>query len=403
MGEHSSIGGSAASRYIVCPGSVALTALLSGADVEAEDEEWTQEGTTAHARLERCLKEGITPESMGCTAAEALHLKIAMSHCNDMRAEAVRWGSETKVTLPELDPQAFSTVDFWAAGPGWLNVTDYKNGQGVAVEAENNPQLLYYMCGLLSTMARQMGLDMWDYAETFGELRIDIVQPRSPGLKHTTSYLVPGELRAWFEDVMAPTVKRVREAERDLAGCDQRPDDLWTAAYLVPGPKQCQFCPVLKGGCPAVVDHMEMILQGAPARAEDVSAKSITKWDFDMVARVVTMGPILRKMVAQAEAFALRRLMANLPVPGLKLVPGRNERLWKENAERVLQAIYGADAYEPRKLMSPAQLESLDGGIDIVKIWAYHNPTSPRLAPVNDKRETVKRDHPFKTVLEGNK
>lgn len=402
MTQHSSIGGSAASRYIACPGSVALTGALSAHDPgEEAEEDWTKDGTEAHARLEKCLKEGVTPESLGCTETQALALKMALSHCNGQRAEAVRWGSETPVTLPELDPEAFSTVDFWAAGDGWLNVTDYKNGSGVAVDAVNNAQLRYYLLGLLSTLAGKMGLDLWDYAGMFGEFRLDIIQPNSPGIKHTTDFLVPGELRAWFEEVLVPAVRRVRDAERELPGTMAGGAmEAWAEGYLAPGPKQCQFCPVLKGGCPAIVGVMDTILAKAPDQAEDVKARCITKWDYATIARIVTLGPILRKMVAQAEGFALRRLMANLPMPGLKLVPGRNERLWRDGAQKLLEAIYGDDAYTKPELLSPAQVESLAGGVDFVTTWAYANPTSPRLAPIGDSRTAVKRDHPFKSVLQ---
>lgn len=49
----------------------------------------------------------------------------------------------------DIVPDGFGTADCLMIGSGRIDVVDYKNGSGVVVEAENNPQMMLYAWGAL--------------------------------------------------------------------------------------------------------------------------------------------------------------------------------------------------------------------------------------------------------------
>lgn len=393
MTAHSPIGASGASRYLACAGSVALLGELAatlGDAYEGEPEEWTQEGTQAHGFIERCLALDMAPEALGCPPAMATPVKLALGEMRGWIPEAVRWGSETKIELPELDPEAFGTVDFWALvpneeGPGCRLVDiDYKHGQGVAVEALGNPQIRYYALGLISTLARQAGLSpkAWVESVNLREIELVIVQPRSPGRKHSADFLTPDELFGWFADTLYPGVQLVREAERQQQAMRAAE---WVAKYLRPGPKQCQFCKALPA-CPAAGAAAQKVISVMGAGDH----KAVTRLSDDDLAAILKLAPVIRKFIRQGEEFLVRRMKAGHKDKHFKLVQGRGTRMWKQDAGAVLAAIYGPDIWTKPELLSPAQVEeTLPGGVDIAAMWSYKEPGPLSIAPLDDSKAAV--------------
>ena len=78
---------------------------------------------------------------------------------------------EVKVDVSDYAPEAFGRCDCVMFGDGVLVITDYKNGKGVTVSSDENPQLMLYALGALKL-----------YKPIFGEtiLQIEICndQPR---------------------------------------------------------------------------------------------------------------------------------------------------------------------------------------------------------------------------------
>ena len=75
-----------------------------------------------------------------------------------------------------------------------------------------------------------------------------------------------------------------------------------------------------------------------------------------------------------------------------KLVYAIADRQWKSEAKP--QDTFGDAAYTERKILSPAQIEKLPGGVDFCAEWAFKPPTELVVAPINDKRkaQTQKTD-----------
>ena len=67
---------------------------------------------------------------------------------------------------------------------------------------------------------------------------------------------------------------------------------------------------------------------------------------------------------------------------------------------------FGDDAYAPRELRSPAQVERLEGGRPFVAQWAYKPEVGQTVAPDTDARQgqTIRdATETFKSVLQSNK
>lgn len=84
----------------------------------------------------------------GATDEYLEHLKVrAMSY-----PIAPTVALEVRVDFSDIVPEGFGTADCIMIGSGCLDVVDYKNGAGVVVEADNNPQMMLYAWGALAVL-----------------------------------------------------------------------------------------------------------------------------------------------------------------------------------------------------------------------------------------------------------
>ncbi|MDE2021066.1 MAG: DUF2800 domain-containing protein, partial [Patescibacteria group bacterium] len=161
MIAHSPLGASSAERWLHCPGSVTLAKKIVLPD--AEESEYAKEGTAAHEAAAFCLKHDfdsweVIGQDFGgivCTREMAEALQTYISHVRMLMAQ--HWMIEARIggdpnTRPHKD--FYGTVDFAAYTDRRnepLHVADYKHGVGISVDAEQNPQLMYYAYGILHT------------------------------------------------------------------------------------------------------------------------------------------------------------------------------------------------------------------------------------------------------------
>ena len=389
MTAHAKKSASGSKRWINCPGSLALIERLAegmkGGSSTAADL-----GTCAHALGERCLLEGLTtsrgykgytiqyengmdgevwydpgeaPKASGfypvdddmCSAVD-LYLDTVWAMKAEM-GETCEMFVEKRFSLEWLRPDMFGTSDctLWQF-MGLLRAIDYKHGQGVAVEVEDNTQGLYYALGLAHEVD-------W----LFEEIEVVIVQPRCP---HSD-----GSVRKWritkaeleeFQVYIAAASDRVDEA-RDALDAVESPGDMeaWEQQYLKTG-DHCQFCDKL-ATCPAAWNTAQTIAMAdfadhphgleVPEIGEDPA-------DLERLASLLEWAKFLDGFVKAAKNLGQRRLEQGLSVPRHKLVRGKANRVWSVDAETLrarLEAIgVGVeDMYGEPKLKSPAQIEKI--------------------------------------------
>lgn len=371
---HSPLGASGAERWMNCAGSVAL---LKRLDIPVEDPdqepEYRSMGTTAHEAAAYCLKTGdeaweIEGQTFGKHAVDkemADAIQIYLIECLSDAEKDDLVMVETGIDSPDFHPDFFGTVDFARVKKAkkLLKIRDLKYGAGIAVDAEDNPQIMYYAYGILRKLAAQ-GIQI-------SLVDLGIVQPRAfHPLGKIRTWTIPAEdLHKWANEVLKPAmIATSMEADLDA------------------GP-WCRFCPA-KLVCP-LMDA----LFGAAATADPTRVVELTDTSIGRSYQYTEAVKFYLKAL-QEETF--RRLQAGHEVPGTKLVNKKANRVWKSDAETVLRITYGNAIYSKPEMVSPAEIDKLDGGKAKTAEWAYTPQSGLTVALLTDKRPAVK----VKTVSE---
>jgi hypothetical protein len=224
-------------------------------------------------------------------------------------------------------------------------VPDYKHGKGVAVNAEGNNQLIIYAIAVMDT------INCW----AFDKVRIGIIQPRA---NHPE-----GPVR-WWEI----PVSRLREEAATLKAAvalTRSPN-----APLAAG-SHCRWC-AAKAECPALVMKAQRELNAdfgvlAPAVEEAIPAPSptlpaIMSMSVEQMARTLEWKETMVGLFESIEMRLKAELESGKEVPGFKLVDGRANRKWVDEAavEAEFGPLLGETLYE-KKILSPAKLEKIVG------------------------------------------
>ena len=378
--KHSKIGASTCERWWNCPGSVALVASVP----QQPQSPFAQEGTNAHALAEHCLRTNSDAiEWIGCVIpnhefevtqemADAVQVYLDTIR-NDMAQYDVHPSDlkiEHKFHLAHIDKDAFGTND--ANLPVFLTrliVYDYKHGQGVAVDAEENKQGLYYALGAVQ-------------GEEFDEVEIVIVQPRAI---HRD-----GPVRRWVitrEDLQ----KFENELRVKVAAAKQKD------AKVVAG-NWCKktFCPAM-AVCPAVRKEVELCAMVVfDEDKEELPLMPPDKMSPLTLRRLLNAMPLIDEWLKSVWSYAETKANNGEDILGYKLVRGREgHRKWKDEvavANAVITKIDPAfDPYE-KVLMSPAKLEKALGKKKANELAPFITRSEGRvmLVPEDDPREEVK-------------
>lgn len=368
---HAELGASSASRWMACPGSVRLSALMptplsSPAAVE---------GTRAHALAELCLTKGIDPDTyVGLTLeggevtddmAEDVLTYIAFAR--QLIEESTKHWIEHRFNLAALKPvrPLYGTADLVTYdGPTkTLHVADLKFGRGVLVEVEDNPQLKYYGLGAALTLT---GLEIETIVTT-------IVQPRAghadgPIRSHTYPYT----------EIIEFAGELLRAAEATVA-----PD-----APLVPG-KQCRWCRAA-GSCPAQRMAVEAAAQMSfDAYVQPVAPETLSD---EELAKVMAILPMVNEWTAAVHRVVEGKLARGEGFPGFKLVSKRPTRQWldKADVEAWLKAQdYNAEEIFVQKIKSPAQVEKLVGKKNLPSEFVTKVSSGYAMVPESDHRPAL--------------
>lgn len=387
-GRHSRRGASSSTRFIACPGSIQLTEkLIADGTIKPTTNRAAAEGTAAHLVHSSCLEDGTDAESMrGFEIEVADWVFVVDDEMIEGVQESIDWirsrvsdakamGFEVDLYVEKSftsfsDEDVYGTADVILHIIGWgLIVFDFKYGRGVTVEPVSDQNYYYsYLAAenLLPPDASDTIVESW------------ISQPRIPHPEGTIrSHLTTvEEVTDWWYTTLLPSIVATREEE----------------AELVLG-EHCRFCPN-KGHCPALkAEVFEFPMGIAPTHLTDTE-----------------LGEVLQRLKAidsvksTFEQEALRRARNGDKLPGFKLVRKKANRAWKEkqamkeaNTGEMIQIEFedavieefGEEAYEPRKVRSPAQIEKLDGGKEFASTWAYKPDLGLTLAAESDKRPEV--------------
>lgn len=366
-GPHARLGASSAHRWMRCPGSIRMSDGIAGPTTL-----YQLEGTAAHALAEHALS-GRSPTGWaGGHWREIVEVDVELEDggirkipvTDEMRdavqlyVDTVR-GLETETSellteqsfsLSALAPPEpmFGTADAVLLDQARITVVDFKYGQGVTVEVEDNDQLRMYAVGALLLAAGSDG----PWTSDVPEIATVIVQPRTAHVDGTvrTRYYTNDEIKSFARELM-----RAAAATRD------------PSAPLVPGEKQCRFCPA-RGHCPALAaaaqDAAADAFALAPLDAPEL-LPDVTRMPIEVVSELYQRAPLVRTFLTALEQRITAELSAGGVVPGFKLVEKRAQRVWAEEGTETARALVnmGLEEHEvyDLKLKSPAQIEKIIG------------------------------------------
>ena len=322
------VGGSTAKRVINCPGSVALCAAMP----PKPSSKYADEGTLLHNVMDLILTTGQTPES--CIGMKYGNIKLTDELINEKVYPALRaldeidpnkemeYATETRVGFGDFLPDVFGSTDLLGRIRRRALILDWKFGSGVPVDAEENPQLMFYAAGAMRTPEVQWVFDDCD------EIECIIVQPPS--------------VKRWVTDK-----KRIKAFEQELlmaVKIAQLPD-----APLNAG-DHCRWC-AAKPTCPKMTGLADRALHA-----------QLDTLDVAQIADYLKKADTLEQWIADVRGLAHQVLDAGKPVPGFKLVAKRAIRQWADENEANHwldgKGLEPDQIYE-KKIISPAGAEKL--------------------------------------------
>ena len=325
MSHSNIVGGSTAKRVINCPGSVALCQKVP----PKPSSKYADEGTLLHNVMaemlgsDKELRHVLDMEYNGIKLTGDLideKVRPALDAINEIDPDAqLEFAVEQTVSFGDLIPGVFGSCDLIGRIGDRAIILDWKFGDGVAVEAEENPQLLFYTAAAIRTPALE-----WVFKDA-KEIECIIVQPP--------------KIKRWVT-----SFDRVRQFERELTYAvkqSAKPD-----APLKIG-DHCRWC-AAKPICP--------LMTGAVDRATQTQIKEL---DVTQLGDMLQRADVLEDWISDLRALALQVLESGNPVPGYKLVQKRATRQWKDEEsakQALLQHLSMTDVMETY-LISPAQAE----------------------------------------------
>lgn len=353
---HALLSASSAARWLACPPSAVAAEAYTN-----EGTDYTREGTLAHEVAEAVAhgsnpytakwEEGVTQEMIDCAQGY-----------NDYIHEQIKSDSATVVLEHRVDfspwvPDGFGTADCIILQGDTLDVIDYKYGKGVAVSAEDNPQMMLYALGAYNDFS---------FACEIQTVRMHIYQPRLNNV--SVDEVGIGELLAWAEMKVKPTAAKAAKGKGDYN----------------PG-EHCRFCPHA-GRCRSLTKTCTEYVNTHGMKA---SVEVLAPWE---VAEVLRMEPLVSLWLKRVKDQALTTMLNGGDVPGFKVVAGRGTRAWKDEQTvfaTLAEARYDFQDITKTELLSPAAMEKAIGKKKVAELLEGSIETktgAPTVVPETDKR-----------------
>ncbi len=328
MSHSNIVGGSTAKRVIKCPGSVKLCQQVP----PKPSSSYADAGTLLHDAIARMLGTDAKADDVigsiynGIELTHDLYedkLVPAVQALNNIDPnQELEYAVEQTVSFGTLLPGVFGSCDIIGRLGDRAVILDWKFGDGVAVEAEENPQLMFYAAAAMRTPSLAW---VFDGAK---EIECIIVQPPS--------------VKRWVT-----SFDRLRLFERELVYAVQLSEKPDAALHVG---DHCRWC-AAKPICPEMT--------GAADRA---LAKQVKELNVEELSKALVKADLLEEWIKDLRALAFTALEKGGKVPGYKLVAKRGTRKWidEADAQRVLRELgLTDDQIIEQSMASPATVEKV--------------------------------------------
>lgn len=349
MTAHAKLSASGCYRWSVCTKAPSLEA-----EFPEETSSYAEEGTLAHALGEHCLiNEIATADAEGAYPQEMRdYIQGYVDYVQSLGA--LRY-IEQRVDFSPWVPEGFGTADAIVIVGDTLKICDLKYGAGKKVDADNVQGRLYAL-GTIN--------DYSFLCEDIKTVELHIYQPRLDNISmHSISM---EELRAWGE-----YIKPIAQTAWDGSG------------EFKPG-AHCDFCKA-RHSCRARKDLNLSVAKlefGEPL----IPPSYLTS---DEITQLLPMLDELKTWASDVQAYALATAMKGKPPRGYKVVAGKSNRKWGDEAAVV--ELLRSDGIEEdelytKKLLGITGVEKLVGKKHPVFQLAIKPQGAPTLVPVVDER-----------------
>jgi len=372
MSAHAFLSPSAAHRWLACTAAPKYEQQFP--DGEST---YTKEGTLAHKVAELKLRKyAIEPMSMRAYHTRLNKLKKDPLWKNEMDDHTETYldyikkimlqyptqphvVAEKKLDLSKYAAECFGTADCLILSGDTIHVIDFKYGQGVPVDAKENPQMRLYALG---------ALEAYQIIYNFKKVSMAIVQPR---INNISEYEQSVEsLVEWGKNTVA------NAAAAAFQGGTFQPGE---HCRFCKGKMQCKARNEYYAGMKKLVD-------------ENKDATQIT---MKRLSQYIPIANELKKWADDITAYALTCCLDGKEVPGYKAVEGKGHREFTDQdaAFKVLIANkYNEAILYERVPLSLAQAEKVVGPKlfgDLVGKYIFKAPGKPALALASDARPAI--------------
>ena len=375
---HAVLSPSSSHRWLNCTPSVMLEQEFENSTSEA-----AEEGTAAHAFCEHKLRKLLklrskrpvsdydSDEMQECTDSYvdfvSEKIEIAKQRCKDPLILI-----EEKVDFSKYVKGGFGTADCLIISDNELHIIDFKYGQGVLVDAYDNPQMKCYALGALETYEALYGIT---------DVSMSVFQPRRDNV--STWKTTTAELKDWAENILKPKAALALKGEGEYC-CGS-----W-----------CRFCRAAVR-CRARAEEKLKL-----AKEEFKVPPLLSDSEIEEILKLI---PDLTRWASDIQSYALDMSVNHgKKWSGFKVVEGRSIRKYKDEDAVIEKAkengyidIFKTSLItltEMQKLMGKKKFEELLGDL-IIKPKG-----KPVLVPIDDKRPAIKLEdakNEFNEIKEG--
>ncbi len=363
MARHALLSASSAKRWMNCPPSARLSELIpdSGSEFAAE-------GSDAHSLCEYKLGRALGLPADDPTENLSYYNKLMDDHCDDYVSFVMEIVEDARRDCPDTAvfiemrvdysrwaPEGFGTSDAVIVSDGVLHIVDFKYGEGVPVDAENNEQLRLYALG---------AAEMFGHLYGFTEIRMSVFQPRRNNI--STAAITVDALFQWAEDVVRPV------AELAYAGSGVYASGNW-----------CRFCRA-KATCRARAE------ENLKLASDDFREPNL----LEPAEIALLLGKLdgLKAWAEDVQKHALTEALRGVEFKGYKLVAGRSNRRYTSElavADRVKKAGYNPYVSTLIGLTAMTELLGKKRFDELLGDLIIKPAGRPALAPLEDKREPL--------------
>ena len=364
---HAILSASSSKRWLNCTPSARLEQNFPN-----ESSVYAEEGTAAHAlgeyklrkylheRVQRPTSEFDSEEMEGNTDIYAEFIINQIERIKETCPHPLVMVEE-RLDYSYLVPDGFGTGDCVIIADGTLYVLDYKNGKGVFVSCDHNPQMMLYALG---------ALEIFDGIYDIDTVRMTIYQPRKSNI--SIFEMSKDALLTWADTELTEKARLAYEGQGNFS-CGE-----W-----------CRFCKA-KAEC----------------RERAIYNLRLAQYDFlnpallqdEEIADILGRIDALTSWASDVKEYALQQAISGKEWTGWKLVEGRSNRKYTSEAD-VAAAVdsVGLDPYE-RKVLGVTAMQKLLGKTrfeEILSPYIEKPQGKPTLVLDSDKRpamNTAKND-----------